>query len=210
MAALLDIDEAAKEASSLNLELPNSTDGKRFNTMNLNGFMYSTITENDQKFIDLASKPKMRVLEIGCAYGHVCLAALNLGATDFTAVDMEQDHLKILASLVKKQHPEMAKNVKLIVGTFPNPDLLDLLAGFGEKFDAILARNIFHFLHENQIQTAFDETYKLLKPGGKFFATILSPYAQNFKKDFRHAYDQQLKEFLAKVNNGEEGKLFYA
>jgi len=58
--------------------LPSSKDGKRFNTRNTKGFMYATINRNEQEFVELAcSAPSVRALDIGCAFGHVCLAALE-------------------------------------------------------------------------------------------------------------------------------------
>jgi len=97
MAHRLALVKAAQEAKNANLHLPQAFDGKSFPTMNQTGSMYSSVNNLDRKFINAASsgKENIRVLEIGCAYGHICLEALKNGCMDYTAVDTDENHLKV-------------------------------------------------------------------------------------------------------------------
>jgi len=96
MAHRLDFIKAAQEAQNENLHLPESFDGKSIRTMNQTGSMYSTVNNFDQKFISAAIETgNLRVLEIGCAYGHICLEALENGCNEYTAVDTDGNHLKV-------------------------------------------------------------------------------------------------------------------
>jgi len=206
MAQILNVHEAAQEAQDLNIFLPHANDGKTFSTKNRSGFMYATLNSNDRAFIELASEEegKRRVLDIGCAYGYVCLAALRQGARDVTAVDMDPDHLRVLAKTVQQEQPENMTHLKLVVGTFPNQDLLSCLTNDGEFFfDAILARNVLHFVHESEMQKASDHVFQLLKPGGKFFATSITPYTRNMKAEVREACDYKLLAFQKELKRSD-------
>jgi len=95
MAHRLDVLRAAREARKSKLHLPQAWDGKSIRTMNQTGSMFSSIADFDRKFINMAvTSPPIRVLEIGCAYGHICLEALKNACQHYTAVDKEENHLK--------------------------------------------------------------------------------------------------------------------
>ena len=53
---------------------------------------------------------------MGCAYGNVVLAALNAGAAQVIACDMEKEHLKILEQAV---HYKDVDRLQTIQGSFP-------------------------------------------------------------------------------------------
>lgn len=72
------------------------------------------------------------------------------------------------------------------------------------SFDVILAENVFHFLHDHQIQEAFLQTNVLLKPNGLFFATFCAPYLNFLTVEFRQKFDIELALFLYCVANGEK------
>jgi len=98
MAYQLDVTKAAAEANQLCLQLPKSPDKNHFKTMNHTGAMFNYINSFDRRFINEACRKaeNFRVLEIGCAYGHICLAALSNGCNHYTAVEPEENHLKVL------------------------------------------------------------------------------------------------------------------
>jgi len=136
------------------------------------------------------------------------------GARDVTAVDMEPDHLRVLALNVEKQQPQNAEHLKLVVGTFPDPALVECLTDGGRRrFDAILTRNVLHFVHESEMQVAFNRLFELLNPGGKIFATNITPYTRHFKQQMRDTFERQLARFKENVapakeqNGGAETKI---
>lgn len=94
---ILDPFDAAKAAISENLRLPEPVADGRINTLNNYGAMkFAQFSATAIKFIEIASTPGSKSMDIGAAYGEVCLEALKRGSTDCTAIDIEQRHLKIL------------------------------------------------------------------------------------------------------------------
>lgn len=93
----LDPLETAKSAISEGIELPKPAPDGRINTLNNTGAMKlgDAFVITTSSFIEIASKPNTKVLDIGAAYGEACLEALKRGATDYTVNDIEEKHLKI-------------------------------------------------------------------------------------------------------------------
>ena len=102
---LLNTIDAAEDAIKNNINVPENEADNRVKTMNNFGYMRVGKTKlqvSTKQFLEIASTPGAKVLEIGAAYGEVCMEALRLGATDYTAVDLEENHLKILGNSSKK------------------------------------------------------------------------------------------------------------
>jgi len=49
----------------------------------------------------------------------------------------------------------------------------------------------------DDLQPAFKATFDLLKPGGRFFLTVLTPYTKIPKQDYQNEFDKQIEEFIA-------------
>uniref|UniRef100_A0A914EBV7 Methyltransferase domain-containing protein n=1 Tax=Acrobeloides nanus TaxID=290746 RepID=A0A914EBV7_9BILA len=144
---ILDPVHAAKEAISEDLCLPKPASDGRINTLNNRGAMkFNFFSKTASKFIDIAIQPGMKVLDIGAAFGEVAMEALRKGAMDYTAIDLDEKHLKILARRVYEEMPEKMSCLKLIHGGIPNGSLFK-----ENEFDAILADSVLHFLNAEQI-----------------------------------------------------------
>jgi len=93
------------------------------------------------------------------------------------------------------------------VGAFPRPDLVEILSEPNcEKFDLVLSRNVFNLITYDEIMVAFDKVFDLMKPGGKFFFTALTPYMNFYKKEFRNQFDQQVQKFIESLKHPNSGK----
>lgn len=91
--------EAAEDAITNDLRLPDVTLLGRIQTMNNYGVMRHGQAGHDvstKEFLAIASNPEAKVLEIGVAYGNVCMEAIKSGCTNYTAVDLDERHVKIL------------------------------------------------------------------------------------------------------------------
>lgn len=109
MARLFDARTGAREAYFKNLRLPVPENDGRLNTMNLQGAMFPDMKMADRfvQFLTTQLKPEnsqsatdIKILEIGSAYGKVCLKLFeqfnNIG---YVAMDMDERHLQILAKM---------------------------------------------------------------------------------------------------------------
>uniref|UniRef100_A0A914V5V4 Methyltransferase domain-containing protein n=2 Tax=Plectus sambesii TaxID=2011161 RepID=A0A914V5V4_9BILA len=172
----------AAEAETRELSLPASATSCsiRIPTLNNKGSMITRECEQFTEFIKVATLPNSRVLEIGSAFGFVALKALSKGASDYTANDACEDHLRILAKSVMDTYPDRHDNVHLLPGRFP--EVATLLAS--ESYDAILAANILQFLTNDELVEAFSQFRRLLKPGGKLFLSMLTAFADFLPKEF--------------------------
>lgn len=172
-AGFLDPHAAAKEG----LPMPAADESGRVTTLNNKGGMCPEIDLISDQFIKRAANPGAAALEIGAAYGCVCLAALELGAQNYTANDMEIAHLKILANRIGVLRSDYLNYIKLAPGSFP--DEVGYLPG---GYDAILIARVLHFMTPDEALKCLEHAYAMLKPGGKIYAVTLSPYVKCFER----------------------------
>jgi len=191
-AKVLNVTQAAQEAIDSNLHLPAVTIDGRYNTMNEQGAMFPQLNANQRQFLQLAGQENVSLLEIGPAYGHVCLEALKQGAQDYAAIELGEEHLKILA----RQIPvNQTRFVNLIHGPFPSNEVVADLGA--KKFDAILADLVFHFLTSpHEVQVAFNRSFELLKPSGRLYGSVITAYCHFMTQSFRDNFDKQIEAFL--------------
>jgi len=182
---------AADDAITQGLSMPPADPDGRIQTMNKMGAMSPKLDQISREFVEYAAKPGVRVLEIGAGYGLACTRALELGAKDYTANDLDERHLKLLAVNVKKANPYFLNNIHLLAGSFL--DLADLEENY---YDAILVARVLHFINPLELDIFLQKSFKILKPGGRIYAIMLSPYVRG------HA--SFIPEFERRVKAGEE------
>lgn len=186
---LLDVNEAADYATLNDITRPKADIDGRVPTLNKKGAMSPQLDLISQKFIKLSSNPNTRVLEIGSSYGLACMESLNAGCQEYWANDMDKNHLFILARSIKENQPRHLKNLKLIPGTFPNE-----ISPKSNYFDAILCARVLHFMNPEAAAESISMAHKFLKPGGKIFAVMLSPYVKGYRSF--------IPEFTLRVSKG--------
>ncbi|MDD5271871.1 MAG: SDR family NAD(P)-dependent oxidoreductase, partial [Methylovulum sp.] len=135
-------------------------------TLNRTGYMLETLLSYSKAFADFSGKAQGEVLDIGCAYGIASIAALEQGAK-VLAVDMEVQHLDILLQRLS----ETARGrIATQTGMLPDIDFAD------NRFNAIHACRVLHFLPPEAIRLTLQKMYRWLQPGGKLFVVTDSPY----------------------------------
>lgn len=135
-------------------------------TLNGTGFMFKNLDEYGEDFIQYAGQTDDRVLDLGCAYGVVTIAALEAGGT-VTACDLDQRHLDILLeNTPEKFRPKLQR----VAGRLPNIDFE------AESFSAIICSRVLHFLDGSAIDASVQNMYTWLKPGGRLYLIADTPY----------------------------------
>ncbi len=172
----LDIQNAIKDAKEQNLKTPKPDPDGRVQTLNKKGAMSPALDQMSQAFVEFAAQPGKKVLEIGVGYGLACTKALTLGAQDYTANDLDERHLKILALSLENLNPQLLAHVHLLAAEFPQHFQQDK-----DKYDGMLIARVFHFMNPYELKRALDTAFKMLKPGGKLFAVMMSPYVKGFE-----------------------------
>lgn len=144
----------------------------RIPTLNKMGFMTIEHDIFKKAFMTFAQENKEAgpVLDIGCAYGVVATELIK-NKVHVVACDTEVRHLNILAESITS---EGKPYITLVQGILPETLLFE-----NNSFQAILAASVFHFLKPDAIVKAFHLIFKWLKPGGKFFLTLCTPYQKN-------------------------------
>jgi amino acid adenylation domain-containing protein len=143
-------------------------------TLNRTGVMLEDLTDLSRSFALYAGGCGDEVLDIGCAYGVATIAALEQGA-NVLAVDMEQHHLDILSERITE---ETKQCLSIKQGLLPDIDFED------ERFGAIHASRVIHFLSPNDIQKTIKKMFRWLKPGGKLFLITDTPYVGYWQSKF--------------------------
>lgn len=104
------------------------------------------------------------ILDFGCGTGIHLNFFQRYGFTPF-GVDIIPEAIEKTKSLL----PEFKDNFHV---TSFIPNLKDY---FSEKFDIIFSNQVLYYLNDSDIKKVCDQFLDLLKPGGIFFATMMSP-----------------------------------
>lgn len=140
-------------------------------TLNKMGYMNTQPEFYNDAFVEFSAQCSHPCLEIGTAYGRTAIAALEKGAA-IIANDLSASHLEI----VLQNTPEhLRKNLTLVPGAFP-----ETLSIEDNSLGAVLSSRVFNFLEPDILPVAIDTIFKWLKPGGKFFMLVSSPFMHNF------------------------------
>jgi len=135
-------------------------------TLNGTGFMFSNLDEYAEDFIQYAGQTEDAVLDLGCAYGVVTIAALEAGGA-VTACDLDQRHLDIL---LDKTPTEFHAKLKRVAGRLPNIEFAP------ESFSAIICSRVLHFLDGSAVDASVRNMFSWLKPGGRVYLIADTPY----------------------------------
>jgi Methyltransferase domain len=129
------------------------------------------ITQIAQDFIRF-SQQESPTVDMGCAYGNTVIAALEAGARQVIACDMELTHLNTLADQLDASQKQ---RVILKQGVLP--------AGFdfaAESIAGIHASLVLPYLSEQELDACLNKFYLWLKPEGKLFILSYSIFIQEF------------------------------
>lgn len=152
-------------------------------TLNQMGYMFDVLTEYDEAFIQYSAESKVRVLDIGAAYGVVTLKVLEQN-TPVVANDLEKKHLEILLNKVPEDQKSL---ITTIAGKFPQE--IDFETA---SFRAIHSSNVLHFLTPTEIESAIIKIHSWLKPGGKVFIIAATPYVRIWQ-EFIPLFEKRLE-----------------
>jgi DNA-binding transcriptional MerR regulator/predicted SAM-dependent methyltransferase len=176
------------------IDLPELLEGNKSPALNGTGYVYYTISPVGEDFLrDIKDGPAAgkNVIDIGAGYSNVPIEALKLGVSKYIANDISEEYLYLLVQRAKEVISEKAlNNLMLIHGKAPH----DLPLG-ANAYDAILAEKVMHFMTPSDIKAFLAWTHESLKPGGKIYVTVSSPYAKR--------YSGMLEEYHRRVATGE-------
>jgi len=120
-----------------------------------------------------------RILDVGCGTGEQMYLLRQHGLTVYGLEPAEKMRL-----IAKKRNPDT-----------------DTLGGSALKmpfkdgvFDMVLAIEVLRYLHPRHQEESLDEIHRILKPGGIFFATLVSRYSLD---DLAYYHFQRLKNQLS-------------
>lgn len=154
-------------------------------TLNRMGYMKLDLDYFSHKFIDYAVNKEDKVLDLGCAYGFVVKKVLEKGGK-IIASDLSEDHLNILARSCLENE---LNNLYLYPGKFPEEINFP-----SNSLGAVFTSRMFHFLNGNTIEQGLDKIYKWLKPGGKLFLIVVTPYNNAIKDGFLSIYQDRVNK----------------
>lgn len=190
--------EAAQQSIQENLTMPQPDADGRVRTLNKMGAMYSVPSTVLAPFIEISQKPGAKVLDIGATYGLTCQEALQAGCEDYTAIDLDERHLKILAKNSADIDPAYLNHLKLVSGSFPAEINLPT-----NHYDAVLMARVLQFMTPHEITESLTKAYDSLKPGASIYAVLLTPYVKgyaSFIPEFQKRLDAGI-EFPGFVEN---------
>ena len=111
--------------------------------------------------------PWMKILDAGCGGGRNIVWLMRNGL-DVFAIDRDEDAIGVVRQLAKRLAPELSlENFQMAsLESIPFPD---------EMFDWVLCNAVLHFANDRgQFDRMLAEQWRVLKPGGMFFARLAS------------------------------------
>jgi len=138
----------------------------RIPTLNQRGFTTVFPDPLSERFIEFAAEIDSEVLDIGCAYGVAVKRVLDAGGR-ICASDMHQRHLDVLFHSVE---PTDRTRLRCVSGILPDIDFEE------GAFGAILCSRVLHFLDGNDVESSVSKMHRWLKPGGKVYLIVDTPY----------------------------------
>lgn len=120
-----------------------------------------------KRWTDLSFKT---FLDLGCGLGrHSVLMAKD--GFDVTSVDLSEEATAYLNSWAQKENLDI-KTLNCDMTKLPFPD---------NCFDCALAFNVIYHTDTKGFRVAIDEIYRVLKPGGEIFLTLLSKNTYSYQ-----------------------------
>lgn len=111
--------------------------------------------------------PEMRILDAGCGSGRNVEHLLRCGA-DVSATDAAEQSIEQVRALAARHAPALSSDHFRV-------EPLDRLSFPDASFDAVICCAVLHFSEdEAAFRRALDEMFRVLRPGGAFFARLAS------------------------------------
>lgn len=104
----------------------------------------------------------MKVLDAGCGTGNFSIKLARFGCR-VTGIDVSDDMIEIAISKAKEEQLDISF-IKMDIYKLDFPD---------EFFEGVFSMAAFEFIH--QPQKAYDEMYRVLKPGGQMLIGTINP-----------------------------------
>lgn len=109
----------------------------------------------------------MRILDAGCGRGRNLVYLMRIGA-DVFAVDTDPDNIEGVRVLARNLSPALPADQFRV-------EPLDRLSFPDDAFDVVLCNAVLHFMKdEAEFQAVLDQLFRVLRPGGLFFARLAS------------------------------------
>jgi len=167
-------------------KIPSTEDSSGFfiPTLNNTGYVTTQLDIFSQAFVEYAAYANDYVLEVGAGYGFATLAALSGGAK-IMCNDIEPKHLAFV---------EQQANAQGLTGLTLKPGAFPYELNFPSNyFSAILICRVLHLFDGKTIEHSIQCLYNWLKPKGKIFIVVDTPYAKNFE-NFISEYEHRMNQ----------------
>lgn len=120
-------------------------------------------------------------LDIGCGVGAQSYALLQRGAK-VVMNEMDAKSLFKFMEVVEDMRQATGDPFDFDLSFLSYGSFFDIAYSYKDRsFDGILCNHILHYMTPGQIQEMFKEMYRLVKPGGHIYVSVLTPYHFSFK-----------------------------
>jgi len=141
-------------------------------TLDRQGAVWLFEDEITRRYLSFVA-PHKTVLEIAAGYGHVVLKALEAGAAEVTANEIDAEQLAIIRQRIP---PRYARQLQCSFGQFP-----EALTFAANTFDAVYCARLLHFFEGARVRAGIERIQSWLRPGGKVFLVNDAVYRSIFR-----------------------------
>lgn len=170
-----------KDIITLTSEMPQPNAEGRFRTFNQMGAMNGVLGEFENSIIE-NFKAEDWVLDVGSAYGLMCLKAAEKGCV-VMAIDLDERHKQATLNRPEFQNPGL--NFRYVVDDFSSPNIAESIhAAIAEAdergFDHIVLNRVLMYMTGDQVAQALKNAAALLTEGGRIYTLSTTPVMNIF------------------------------
>lgn len=169
---------AQLKTSSKKIRKPQIVVGQKSPALNGMGYIFWTLCPVGEAFIRNEAMEDKNILEIGPGFGTAIIASLEKGVSQYTAVELSQDHLDVIHDRVHGHFKESDVTSKLTLIQGAAPHDLPLVEN---TYDAILVDKCIHYFTPDEMETFIRWVEVALKKGGRLYVTAVSAHSRVFR-----------------------------
>lgn len=150
--------------------------------------IYSTLPSDEfaQRITTLGLNENSKVLDIGCASGSLVFhIAEKYSCKNVDGIDISDKEIEI-ADRIKKE--KGLKNCEFKIGNALKLPFNDL------EFDFVISNRVFQLI--NNIEAAFEEANRVLKPGGKLFVLLVTSDKDDVMPEYHDLFKTAWGEYI--------------
>lgn len=137
--------------------------------ISLDDVHYSPYGPGEKELQIIGNVKDLDIVELGCGGGQIAIVLAKWGAKSVTAIDQSDKQLEYARKLAKDQN---------VIINYLRADMENLATLDDESFDLVISSHAMNYVQD--LNTVFDEVYRILRKNGRIVTCMSHPLASVF------------------------------